>query len=650
MYKGMFWTMAVVGSLLCGVASLPVRAAQAPVLPVERFASATVFSAPLLSPDGRHLAVGMDMGEGHHALQIFRVDDMQRTAVLRLPRYDQVHQMHWVSNERLVVAKAKRFGSLEAPWPTGEILATNADGKEQAYIYGYEQNNTAAGLDRGFGELAGVARERDGRIYMRQRQQHETRSVIYEVQTIGRPRFRIHAEINVPAMNFVLDPDGVARFAYGWNDTAEMVLHTSTDGRRWQPVPQSTVQPITVLAGGEQALAWHYDAQRRRSLARIDMAGQVLEVLATDAVFDLGGLEWQLDGRTPFLARLQGGRDAVTYLDPEAPEAVFHRNLAAQMPGKHIQVAGVREDGRTYLLYINSDRDAGGWYLYRNEEFRQIMQASDSLPETVMAPREVVRVPRGDDWIEAVITRPVGREGPLPTIVLPHGGPHGIRDDWRFDSEAQFLANRGYLVIQPNFRGSGGRGELYERSGYRQWGTGMIADIHASVEWAVDAGLADGGRVCSYGGSYGAYAALMLPIRYPGRYRCAAGLAGVYDLRLMHSRGDVQRRVSGRNYLAEALGNDMAVLQANSPAAQAQAVQVPVLLAHGSRDERVPIAHSHALRRALQAAGNPPQWMEVPNEGHGFYNDANRATFLTALETFLDQHLGSSAASSVATP
>lgn len=648
MRKGIGWISAAVGSLMCCALCLPVWAATPEVLPVERFAAAPAFSAPLLSPDGRHLAVGVDMGEGQHALQIFGVEGMQRTAVLRLPRYDQVYDMRWVSDERLVVAKAKRYGSLEAPWPTGEILATNADGTQQAYIYGYEHANTAAGLDRGFGELVGVARERDGRIYLRQRQRNETRSALYEVQTIGRPRFRLHAEINVPSMHFVLDPAGVARFAHGRDTDGALVLHTSSDGRRWQAVANPRVQPISVLADGAQALAWHYDGQWRRSLARVDLEGNVLKVLASDAAFDLGGLEWPQDGYMPFLARVQGGREPVSYLAPEAPEALFHRNLSAQMPGKHIHVASVRENGRTYLLYIDSDRDAGGWYLYRNEQFHQIMRAREGLPEAVMAAREVVRVPLNEDWIEVVITRPQGRQGPLPTIVMPHGGPHGIRDDWRFDSEAQFLANRGYLVIQPNFRGSGGRGEVYEQSGYRQWGTGMIADIHASVDWAIGAGLADGGRVCSYGGSYGGYAAMMLPIRYPGRYRCAAGLAGVYDLTLMHSKGDIQRRLSGRNYLDDALGNDLAALRANSPAAHAQALQVPVLLVHGSRDERVPIAHSHALRRALQAAGNPPQWMEVPNEGHGFYSDTNRAAFLAALEIFLGRHLASD--NSAATP
>ena len=644
----MRWGSQIRTLALCGLLggmplAMATEVAVAPHLPVEVFARSSPFSAPQLSPDGKHLAVGVDLGEGHHALQVFAVATMTRTAVLRLPRFEQIYDMAWVSDQRLVLAKGRRFGSLEAPWPTGEIIATNADGKEQTYIYGYEQPNTAAGLGRGFGELAGVPREHDGRIYLRQRQRNERSSSLYEVQTVGRPHFRLLTQVNVPGLGFVVDNQGVPRFAYGVDDQANRLLYTSADGKQWQAVANPMLRPISVLPDGGQALAWKYDAQGRRSLVRIDLAGNEQALLARDDAYDLGRLEWRSDRRTPFLARAMGGREAVTYLQPEAPEALFHQTLAAQMADKSVQVVSVSRDADTYLLYIDSDRDPGAWYLYHAGDFRRLMLAREGIDELRMAAREVVRIPLADGWIEAVLTRPVGRSGPLPTVVMAHGGPHGVRDDWRFDNQAQFLANRGYLVIQPNFRGSGGRGLGFEESGYRQWGSGMIDDIHASLQWAVGQGLADASRVCSYGGSYGGYAALMLPIRHPGSYRCAAGLAGVYDLSLMHNQGDIQQRSYGRNYLERAIGSNAAELAAHSPVTHAAKIQVPVMLVHGNRDERVPLAHSQALRRGLTAAGNAPQWMEVANEGHGFYNDANNAAFLSALEGFLARHLGQEA-------
>lgn len=288
----MRWRSHIRRLALCGLfAGLPLAvAAEVPApLPVELFARSSPFSAPVLSPDGQHLAVGVDMGDGHHPLQVFAVASMARTAVLRLPRYEQIYDLAWVSDQRLVLAKGRRFGSLEAPWPTGEIIATNADGKEQAYIYGYDQPNTAAGLDRGFGELAGVPREHDGRIYLRQRQRNERSSALYEVQTIGRPRFRLLTQVNVPGLGFSIDHQGVPRFAYGVDENDNRLLFTSGDGKQWQPVANPEVTPISVLPEGNQALAWSYDPQGRRSLVRTDMDGTVLQQLGRDAQFDLGG-------------------------------------------------------------------------------------------------------------------------------------------------------------------------------------------------------------------------------------------------------------------------------------------------------------------------------------------------------------------------
>ena len=133
---------------------------------------------------------------------------------------------------------------------------------------------------------------------------------------------------------------------------------------------------------------------------------------------------------------------------------------------------------------------------------------------------------------------------------------------------------------------------------------------------------------------------MMLAARQPARFRCAVGLAGVYDLKMMYNKGDIADYAYGRNYLRQAIGNNEAELAANSPVSLAGSIQAPVFLAHGERDERTPIAQANAMRAALVAAGRPPQWMAVAGEGHGFYNDANSAAFYRALESFLQKNLG----------
>ncbi|MEG1680938.1 MAG: S9 family peptidase, partial [Stenotrophomonas sp.] len=223
---------------LLGVMVVPVAAQ---TVPVEAFSKASPFSMPRLSPNGEYLAFATDFGEGNHALQVLRLADMQRTAVLRLPRFESPYQIIWVSDKRLVIAKGRKYGSLEKPQPMGEIIASDFDGQNQRYIYGYEQQNAAAGLDRGFGFIEGVAQGNDGRFYMRQLKRNPTNSMLYLVDAGPRPNFKLIASVNVPSLEFVIDRNGVARYAWGRDDDDNYLLYASGDGQRWQPVLQENV-------------------------------------------------------------------------------------------------------------------------------------------------------------------------------------------------------------------------------------------------------------------------------------------------------------------------------------------------------------------------------------------------------------------------
>jgi dipeptidyl aminopeptidase/acylaminoacyl peptidase len=224
---------------------------------------------------------------------------------------------------------------------------------------------------------------------------------------------------------------------------------------------------------------------------------------------------------------------------------------------------------------------------------------------------------------------------------MPHGGPHsGIHDTWRWDHWAQFLASRGYAVLQPNFRGSGGYGYAFEHAGYHHWGTTMIDDITDGTRWAMEKGYVDGSRVCIFGASWGGYAALMSAVREPDLYRCAVGFAGVYDLKLQVSDSDTAESTMGRNYLADAVGTDDKTLAEQSPITYIERLKAPVLIIHGTADKRVPFSQAKRLRKALEQYHKPYEWMEKSGEEHGFYKDENNVEFLDRLAAFLGKNLG----------
>ena len=225
----------------------------------------------------------------------------------------------------------------------------------------------------------------------------------------------------------------------------------------------------------------------------------------------------------------------------------------------------------------------------------------------------------------------------LPLIVLPHGGPYGLRDRPDYDPEVQFLANRGYAVLQPNYRGSGGFGKEFYLKGEGQWGRQMQDDLDDGMDWLVRDGIVDPARVCIVGGSYGGYAALWGATRNPERYRCAASFAGVSDLgrQLKYQltfRLDPRYRKDWRRIVQGPPEFDTKTV---SPLFTVDQLKRPVLLVHGDADQTVPFRQSKLYADALKAAGKPYEFHTLVNEGHGFSSSGNLKRWLDYLETFL---------------
>jgi dipeptidyl aminopeptidase/acylaminoacyl peptidase len=299
-----------------------------------------------------------------------------------------------------------------------------------------------------------------------------------------------------------------------------------------------------------------------------------------------------------------------------------------------------RDDGKILFL-VHSDRHPGAYYLLDRSTMKPqlLFEIANWIDPSKMAPVRPVEIKNASgQTLYGLYTTPVGKSGPLPLVVIPHGGPFGIEDQWGFDSDAQFLASRGYAVLQVNFRGSSGRGENFEHSTYRQWGTGIQDDIADGVRWAIAQNLADSKRICIYGGSFGGYSAMMNPIRNPGMYRCAIGFAGVYDLPKRLGSDPVNHYNFGHDYVIRTMGDDATELAAQSPTRLAGKMDVPVLLIHGTADRVVPIHHLHMMESALNAAGKPVETMEVPNEEHGFYDVKNQTEAFERIEAFLRKY------------
>lgn len=244
--------------------------------------------------------------------------------------------------------------------------------------------------------------------------------------------------------------------------------------------------------------------------------------------------------------------------------------------------------------------------------------------------------------IHGYLTIPKGSTGKnLPMIVNVHGGPMGPRDDWAFNWETQLLASRGYMVMQVNYRGSGGFGKAFQDMAYGQWAQGIMNDIIDATRWTIDQGYADANRVCIYGGSFGGYASLMAPARDQQLFKCAFGYVGLYSADIQMKLSDTSRSESGMRYLVRAFGSTQAERDAMSPALHAQKIKLPVYLAAGARDARCPPEHTEAMAKSLTLAGNPPEGVIIQSgEMHGFYKEENNLRLYTEMLKFFDRHIG----------
>ncbi|KRE88521.1 prolyl oligopeptidase [Frateuria sp. Soil773] len=635
---------------------LPMAAAAADLIPVQDFARRPQLSMPRLSPDGQHLAVRMDDNDnGTHALVVFGIADMSRpVSMLRMPKYELPANIVWVSPTRLVVEKGKELGSIDKPALTGEIIATDIDGKHQDYLYGFESKyGTRAATratDRGWGFYDGAPETANGHFYMAAHSwDNSEHSTLYDVDAAKNTRHLI-GDIGVGGLNFMVGADGRAHYAYGRNEDYEYVVYHQQDNG-WAKMSAAQIgrsfAPIDFTPDHRRIYA-SYDAQGGpTALVEQDEDGGNRKVLARDGFSSIGGIEWTPMPRQPFATVPATGIPRVSYIDPNLPAAKLHRALSLKFPGSYVHFIDYSEDGGQLLFGVSSDRDPGAYYLIDTHTYkvRKLFDAAPWVDPSKMAERRPLHFKASDGTeLEAILTLPRGTgEKNLPMVLLPHGGPIGVQDDWSYDGDAQFLASRGYLVLQVNYRGSSGRGVDFKEAANLQWGTRVQQDLIDGVKWAVGENYADPKRICVYGGSFGGYSAMMTVIRAPGLFKCAIGYAGVYDLAMMYKKGDIRESKSGRSYLTTVIGKDDADLAANSPDKLADKIDVPVLLIHGEDDQRAPFAQAKAMRAALDAAHKPYEWLSKPGEGHGFYDEKNNVERYEHMQAFLEKNIGKGA-------
>ena len=358
---------------------------------------------------------------------------------------------------------------------------------------------------------------------------------------------------------------------------------------------------------------------------------------------DIAGLAWSKHRKRAAYASYETAKQARHYLDPDA-EKLF-KALEARLPGYFVSLQSTTDDENRMIVAASNDRTQGTRYLYDRaaDKLTKLGEVQPWLPESKMATQKpIVYTSRDGLTINAYLTVPNGKEAKnLPVIVNPHGGPW-FRDSWGFNPEVQFLASRGYAVLQMNFRGSTGYGRKFWEASFKEWGGTMQNDITDGVQYLVKEGIADPKRICIYGASYGGYATLAGMAYTPDLYACGVDYVGVANLfTFLKTIPPYWKPYLEMMY--EMVGHpekDKDRLTKASPALNADRIKAPLLIAQGARDPRVNKDESDQMVAALKARGIDVPYIVKDNEGHGFHNEENQFAFYEQMEQFLAKHIG----------
>ncbi len=457
-----------------------------------------------------------------------------------------------------------------------------------------------------------------------------------------------------PILRFDHNTLGTKVFVYAWSDEQQDWEQIKTlkvrlrDGQEifdfYPAAPTDVPHQIYVVSDEDEG--------PRRAIKIFDFKeNRFVGTVFEHAKFDVEGL---------FLDHASGEYAGVYYYDDRLRYVLADPELQKHMDALdkffqyevNIDLLGFTEDGTRMILYVTGPQEPGAYHLYDIEK-RQLDLLLSRRPDLAQAnfgQTEILDIPvRDGSTIRGYLTHPGSGKNPAaPLIVMPHGGPER-RDYFDYDPWVQFLATRGYQILQVNFRGSSGYGRDFAKAGYGQWGGLMQDDVTDAVKFLHENGRAPAERTCIYGYSYGGYAALMGGIKTPELYQCIIAGGATSDLvwSVNKAKDTYGRHSDIYEYWLRSKGDpktDKERMQANSPALQAERIEAPILLFHGTLDEIVPFANSEKMVRALRKAKKEHRFVELKGQGHSYWNLGSEIFYWRTVEDFLDEQLKSSAA------
>ncbi|QQX79988.1 S9 family peptidase [Shewanella sp. KX20019] len=629
-------------------------------LPIaQQFSRGAEFSNLKISPAGDYIGA-ITKHEGKNKLLILDAETKQLHHAVFFPGNAQVGNYQWVNNNRLVLQKEYLKGWQEHPIYYGELFAVNADGSKATYLFGYNSGEQQTGSyikkntpiratahildplpndDRHM--LVNAVRWTNSNLV-----DYELKQDVYRVDVYrGKRKKLMRAPIGYS--RFLTDYEGEVRFAVGEDKSNTTKVFYRKDGE-WINSDKLTLgltdfSPISFTEQKDSIYAAGREEGQTVGVYRIDLETGNKKKIIQDKVVDPSNFWINRKTKQLYAVEFENGYPNYAFVNPKEQHSKVLKQLIDALPGHQVHIVSQDRDSNVLIIKASNDRNPGDYYIFdaKKVKLEYLASQKDWLDPDLMAEVKPISFTSRDGiLIHGYLTLPHAKEAKnLPLVVNPHGGPYNTRDWWEFNAQNQMIASEGMAVLQVNFRGSGGYGSAFEQAGYQKWGTDIQYDIIDATRYVIEQGYVDKNRICIAGSSFGGYSALQSAIIEPELFKCAIGIAGVYDLPLWKDDSDVADSDSGQSYQDQALGTNIAQLKAMSPAYNVSKLKASLMLVHGGDDKRVPIEQLESLEISLNKIDYPYKKLVMDDEGHNFYNDSHRAKYYSEMLTFLKTNL-----------
>ncbi|PCI63373.1 MAG: hypothetical protein COB37_05280 [Kordiimonadales bacterium] len=619
-------------------------------MPLEAFAALPSFSNARLSPNGEKIAYSISARGRKHIL--FQNVDGTGQGIIAPPNGWELNNYHWANENTLILSTGKL---LDRDAFASEAYNTRLFSyllKEQKYVW-LGKPKVRRGRQTSGSSQQRVSQQETITDYLYQNPKYilvsldfnlDSNPEVFRVNVRTGKRKRIRQQIT-GVNTWYTDHTSTVRAGFGYTGISRDIwfgTFRNAEGN-WISIAKQTWSKKYYFIGfsADPNILYVGGNSKYGTDAVYTLDARTGEIVAE--VFSHPTVDMDYVAKHPATGHLVG----VGYTDDYSRIKYFdktlrkiQRSINKVLKGTVNTLVGRASNKELYLFYVHSDTNPGQYYIYDREKgtLGYIALVRDGIDINQTASTTLVSVPVRDGTnIPGYLTVPKGLSAKnLPTIIMPHGGP-GARDDASWGYKAQFYANRGYLVLKPQFRGSTGYGDAFFYKGRHQWGGLMQDDITDATRWLISEGMSDPERICIVGASFGGYAALMGVIKEPGLYKCAISVNGVADIPRL--KNNDKKSVGGKAWIKK-MGLKGAKDETVSPYHRAQDVSAPVLLISSKDDQRVPYKMSKAMHQQLKKLKKPSVYVEVKDGGHSMVSEAARLTLLRETEAFLAKHIG----------